>query len=216
MSYLPPAPEKLSQLLGPDIPAREWAPISLQDTASYDLMTHAGLSQCIRDQLSSRSASIGVGGYLERRNIYRRSGHFTEGEEARNIHLGCDIWTPVGQEVFSPLDGQVQSKAYNAAPFDYGATLIVRHVWDHDYCYALYGHIQISDIENWSVGDWVQSGELLCQVGDLHENGGWVPHLHFQLIRDLEGKKGDYPGVAASSQLEFYRNNCPDPNQWLV
>jgi len=216
MTYHPPHLNNLSPLLGAHAPARKWAPITLSNTESYDLMTHAGLSQCIQDQLNSHSAEIGVGGYLERRNIYQRSGHFTQGKEARNIHLGCDIWAPVSQQVFSPLDGEVHSTAYNAAPFDYGATLIIRHRWDNHSCYALYGHIQKVDIERWSIGDLVKAGDLLCHLGDLHENGGWVPHLHFQLILDLEGKIGDYPGVAPSSQLDYYRSNCPDPNFWLV
>jgi hypothetical protein len=47
-------------------------------------------------------------------------------------------------------------------------------------------------------------------------NGNWPPHLHFQLIRDMQGKRGDYPGVVRADELAFYRDNCPDPMALLV
>jgi hypothetical protein len=52
-------------------------------------------------------------------------------------------------------------------------------------------------------------------VSSIRKNGDWPPHLHFQLIWDLGGKWGDYPGVAAERDLEFYKENCPDPN-WII
>jgi peptidoglycan LD-endopeptidase LytH len=44
------------------------------------------------------------------------------------------------------------------------------------------------------------------------ENGNWPPHLHFQLIADMEGWKGDYPGVCKYSEREKWLGNCPDPD----
>jgi hypothetical protein len=32
---------------------------------------------------------------------------------------------------------------------------------------------------------------------------------------DLGGKVGDYAGVAAERDIEFYKENCPDPN-WIL
>jgi len=32
------------------------------------------------------------------------------------------------------------------------------------------------------------------------------------LIFDLEGYIGDYPGVTSEGKLNYYSNNCPDPN----
>jgi hypothetical protein len=57
----------------------------------------------------------------------------------------------------------------------------------------------------------VAAGDLLCHLGNSDENGGWPPHLHFQLIRDLQGYRGDYPGVCAKRDVAFYAENCPDP-----
>jgi hypothetical protein len=49
------------------------------------------------------------------------------------------------------------------------------------------------------------------------ENARWPPHLHFQIVIDMEipiaiGKKGDYPGVCKLSEKEKYLNNCLDPD----
>jgi len=46
-------------------------------------------------------------------------------------------------------------------------------------------------------------------------NGDYAPHLHFQIIIDMEEKTGDYPGVCSENKLEFYKNNCPNPNLLL-
>ena len=44
------------------------------------------------------------------------------------------------------------------------------------------------------------------------ENGGWPAHLHFQIIGDLMGFIGDFPGVAKQSEIEEWLERCPDPN----
>ena len=64
-------------------------------------------------------------------------------------------------------------------------------------------------------GQKVTKGEIIGQLGAPPINGDYAPHLHFQIIEDLQGKKGDYPGVCSTSELEFYKINCPDPNLLL-
>ena len=46
----------------------------------------------------------------------------------------------------------------------------------------------------------------------LEVNGDYPPHLHFQIINDLQGNFGDYLGVCSANELDFYKENCPDPN----
>ena len=77
--------------------------------------------------------------------------------------------------------------------------------------YSLYGHLAIDDLTHLEVGASIARGQLLCHLGESHENGGWPPHLHFQLIRDMQGFQADYPGVYSQRDLVFYANNCPDP-----
>src|SRR6056297_421315 len=216
MAYHPPSSDLLFPLLGIDERKAGWASIDLNACPDDDLITHRGLAHCVDSQISIADASIGYGGYLEKRSIYRRSNHFTSGEELREIHLGCDIWGSAGQAIFSPLEGYIHSFAFNDKPFDYGATIIVKHIWEGQVCFALYGHLQKSDLEGIEAGGPVEKGQKLCHMGDLQDNRGWVPHLHFQLIRDIREYKGDYPGVAAQSQLGYFKENCPDPSPWLL
>jgi hypothetical protein len=46
-------------------------------------------------------------------------------------------------------------------------------------------------------------------------NGDYAPHLHFQIIINMENKLGDYPGVCSLKMLDFYSKNCPDPKVLL-
>ena len=52
-------------------------------------------------------------------------------------------------------------------------------------------------------------------LGESLVNVDYAPHLHFQLIRDMEGNLGDYPGVSSKRKLEFYIDNCPNPDLLL-
>jgi hypothetical protein len=54
-------------------------------------------------------------------------------------------------------------------------------------------------------------GEVFAYLGTAEENVNWPPHLHFQLIYDLQGRSGDYPGVCFREELSFQKKNCPDP-----
>jgi hypothetical protein len=68
-----------------------------------------------------------------------------------------------------------------------------------------------TDLEGLYEGMPISLGQVICHLGEPHENGGWPPHLHFQLIRDMQGFHGDYPGVCSQRDVAFYAENCPDP-----
>ena len=58
----------------------------------------------------------------------------------------------------------------------------------------------------------IKKGEKIAELGNESENGNWPPHLHFQLIKNMEGKEGDFPGVCFKYEIKKYANQCPDPN----
>lgn len=179
--------------------------VNLSDTAEFDRFVFA--------QLEEVGKKYGIGGYLEKRAIYRRSDNFlTEAEAYRNIHLGVDIWTKAGTPIFVPLAGKVHSFQNNAGFGNYGATIILQHDLGGKSLFSLYGHLALRDLNGLEVGKEFRASDLLCHVGPFPENGDWPPHLHFQLMWDLGDYWGDYPGVAAEKDLEFYKQNCPDPN----
>ena len=179
--------------------------VNLSDTAEFDLF--------VFDQLKKGGKKYGIGGYLENRAIYRRSEVFAIDQvDFRNIHLGIDIWVEAGAAIYVPLEGKVHSFQDNLGFGNYGPTIILEHEMEEKKLYSLYGHLFRKNLENLKIGQAFQAGDLLCHVGPFPENGNWPPHLHFQLMWDLGGNWGDYPGVAAERDLEFYKDNCPDPN----
>jgi len=178
--------------------------VDLSDTASFDSF--------VFQQLHRAGKTYGYGGYLEKRDIYRRSEVFaTAQEDFRNIHLGIDIWTATGSPIFAPLDGKVHSFQDNEGFGNYGPTIILEHQVEGKIFYSLYGHLRREDFQSLEVGQVLRAGEAFCRVGPYPENGDWPPHLHFQLIWDLGEHWGDYPGVAAEKDLAYYQHNCPDP-----
>jgi murein DD-endopeptidase MepM/ murein hydrolase activator NlpD len=155
-------------------------------------------------------AKIGVGGYLEHRIIYEAHENFaTASADFRNIHLGVDFWAQAGTPVFSVADGVVHSFQVNPGSGNYGPTIILFH--PSQGIYSLYGHLAEQDLEGLAVGMPIAEGQLLCHLGEPSENGGWPPHLHFQLIRDMQRYSGDYPGVCSQRDLAYFASNCPDP-----
>lgn len=166
--------------------------------------------------LKRNDASVAYGGYLEKRNLYRRSGIFNDDESApRDIHIGLDLWAKAGTEIHAPLDGKVHSFAYNVGLGNYGPTIILEHDINSIRFYTLYGHLSVESIEELEIGDTYKAGQVLATLGDASVNGDYAPHLHFQIIKDIEGNFGDYPGVCSAADLDFYESNCPNPNLLL-
>ena len=166
----------------------------------------------INAKLSDAGAKYGIGGYGENRTLYRRSKVFDvpDGAAPRSLHLGIDIWGKPHTKVVAPFNGIVHSFAFNNAFGDYGATIILTHNLDGEIFHTLYGHLSLNSIKNIQEGDAVKKGDVIAEFGIPFENGQWPPHLHFQVIKDIEGMKGDYPGVCAYSDREKYLANCPD------
>lgn len=173
-------------------------------------------SDYVTQLLAKHNAAFGIGGYGEHRTIYSRSTHFDTEGEPRRLHLGIDIWGPVGTPVYAPLNGTIHSFQFNDQMGDYGATIILKHVLDGVPFHTLYGHLSVADLEGLKVDAPVPPGQIIAHFGPLSENGHWPPHLHFQLITDMEGKAGDYPGVCRYSERAKYMANCPDPNLILA
>ena len=49
-------------------------------------------------------------------------------------------------------------------------------------------------------------------MGEEHENVGWPPHTHFQLLTSLCGMGLDVYGVAPLDELPLWRSISPNPN----
>lgn len=132
--------------------------------------------------------------------------------DARTLHLGIDIWGEVGTKVYAPLGGIVHSYGFNNTFGDYGATLILLHQLDTVTFFTLYGHLSLDDISRLTETQYVIRGQVIGHFGKPEENGYWPPHLHFQLIKDMDAYEGDFPGVCKIDDKQKYLSNCPDPD----
>ena len=165
--------------------------------------------------LADRGASVGIGRYDEPRLVYLTdafAGPMGEHPERRTVHLGIDLFVDAGAVVRAPLAGTVHSVRDNAAPLDYGPTVILRHEPDDaPPFFTLYGHLH-PDCLGLERGAVVAQGDAFARVGAFDHNGHWPPHVHFQLVTDLLDRDGEFPGVAAPREREVWLSLSPDPN----
>jgi hypothetical protein len=170
------------------------------------------LSAWVFDKMKADNCRYGIGGYMECRVLYNGTDLFNTGHETRNLHLGVDIWGDAETTVYNPIAGKVFSYHDNKGKGNYGPTIILEHDLDGLKLYSLYGHLSHESLMGLHIGMPMAVGEPVGHFGDCEENGDWPPHLHFQLMFDMEGNTGDYPGACRLSERESYQKNIPDPN----
>ena len=182
------------------------------ELAHLDINDVSGFSAYLFERIAGADTPVGIGRYDEDRVLYRHSPLFDGMAERRSVHLGIDLFVTAGTEIRAPLPATVHSFANNEGLGDYGPTVILEHELDGNRFFTLYGHLSRSTLDRLATNEPLDPGQAVGEVGDIHENGGWPPHLHFQLITESPGRAGDYPGVAAPSERERYLELCPDPN----
>lgn len=183
------------------------------DLLSVDVSNAVAFSSYTNQLLEANNAKIAVGGYNEKRNIYKRSRNFNSSEqEERFIHLGVDLWTKAETPIYCPIDGVVHSFQNNKGLGNYGPTIILEHNLDDIIFYTLYGHLTLDSLTDKYENQAIKAGESFAKIGNYPINGDYPPHLHFQIIKDLKGMKGDFPGVTSLSKQKEDLENCPDPN----
>jgi peptidoglycan LD-endopeptidase LytH len=148
-----------------------------------------------------------IGRYAEHRPTTYTTALF---EGRRNIHVGIDLFGPAGSAVHAFADGRVHLFGYNEAPGDYGHTIITHHVLDGLELFALHGHLSARSTQSLRQGQELRRGEVFAWTGERSENGGWVPHLHFQLSYERP-QKPDLPGAVAAEDLTLALLKYPDP-----
>jgi len=177
------------------------------------------LSAAIAEEMKKAGVRVAVGRYDEARLIYNApqfGASKNPTDERRTIHLGIDLFVEPGTQICAPLAGVVHILANNAVPLDYGPLVVLKHVTDTgEEFFTLYGHLTEKTLHELSVGQPVARGEVFAHAGAVHENGGWAPHVHFQIILDLLDRGADFPGVARASERAIWKALSPDPNLLL-
>jgi len=170
----------------------------------------------IQAAMRTANANVAVGRYNEPRAVYTSplfAGSPNPTDERRTVHLGIDLFADPVTPVFAPFDGTIHAIADNLAPLDYGPVAILKHrTEDGLEFFSLYGHLSRESLSRLHVGDRIARGQTFARIGSVAENGGWSPHLHFQIILDLLDLSTDFPGVTLASQRDIFTSLCPNPN----
>ncbi len=160
-----------------------------------------------------------IGKYDEYRLIYSAEDFTDATGHRRTLHLGIDIFMPAGSTLYAPLAGKIHGVENNHDDLGYGGTLILEHLVDGKdgalKFYTLYGHLRPVSLAHHTIGDAVAPAQKIAELGDIHENGHWPPHVHFQIITDMLGQTDTFVGVGSHAHRNIWLNLCPDANMIL-
>ncbi|HTL45558.1 MAG TPA: aminotransferase class III-fold pyridoxal phosphate-dependent enzyme [Vicinamibacterales bacterium] len=194
------------------------------------------LTRRIFEAMRESGVEIAAGGYDEARVLYATDAYESEptldqqplsrprspaldSQERRTVHLGIDVTLAAGSPLYAPLDGVVHGFMDAAGRLDYGPMIVLRHdVRDADgplTFYTLYGHLERESLDRLVVGKRIAAGESFAAIGAPPWNGGWWPHVHFQVIVDMLDVPCNFNGVAPQSERGVWLSLCPDPNLLL-
>jgi len=204
-----------------------------------DAVDARGWTDVLFRRMKAVGAEVGIGRYDEVRSWYTSDIFRVPTDDApewRTVHLGIDLFVDAGSPVYAPFDAVVHSVQNNKGSLDYGPTVILEHrveagLFDHGSALAedapsewggtpggvlrfwtLYGHLSDEVLGRLSPGQPVRKGAAFARVGSFPVNGNWAPHLHFQVITDTLGLRGNFPGVGRPSQRNLWKALSPDPN----
>jgi 4-aminobutyrate aminotransferase-like enzyme/Ser/Thr protein kinase RdoA (MazF antagonist) len=200
------------------------APLEIFDLSVASPLVHGNpekntepyITKRLWHEMETAGAKAGIGRYDEARMLYT-SPLFVTGDgltdEHRAVHIGMDLFAEAGSAVHAPIAGKVFALSNNQAPQDYGPVVILEHATDGgEPFYTLYGHLSTDTLKGLYAGKPIARGEQFGRIGAPDVNGGWTPHLHFQLITDLLDLGCDFPGVVRSGQRRLWALFSPDPN----
>ena len=190
--------------------------VSNIELSKIDIKNPTIFNAFIENLFQESDTKVAFGGYNEKRFLYNQSGLFNDDPTyERNIHIGLDLWIKAGTPVLAAVDGKIHSFKNNIGTGDYGPTIILEHQLDGINFYTLYGHLSSESIIDIKIGTHVKQGCEIATLGEATVNGGYAPHLHFQIIKNIGNYLGDYPGVCSEKDLNYYLKNCPNPNLLL-
>lgn len=175
-----------------------------------DAGTLAGLTDA-----EALATSTAIGRYGENRSMYSAPEFETiDSSEARTIHIGIDLFAPAGDDVLAPLDAVVVDLGVETVRLGFGGIVVLRHETDDGAPFwTLYGHLSPASLQTLTVGQHLAAGDVIARLGTPAENGGWVPHLHFQVMTHLCGWSAtQIIGVVARSQWDVWGSVFPNPN----
>ena len=218
VSYLQSQRDNLASMFEPDFKyqRRFVIPADGSDPSVPDI-SHESFDNWYNSKCADTGARYGIGRYGEDRSVYQTDAFASPASpERRTMHMGLDVFAPANEPIFAPIAGTVHSIHDNAYALDYGPTLILRHETEEGTpFFSLYGHLSKSIFDLHQEGDLITPGQLIGHFGDWDVNGGWSPHLHFQIMTDMLGHKENFYGVGHKSLWNVWEQICIDPDLML-
>jgi 4-aminobutyrate aminotransferase-like enzyme len=162
-----------------------------------------------------QDGQIWLGYYFEPRLIYAepafRNGPWLASDR-RTVHLAVDGFAPANTPIYAPMDATVHVIENRTGHLDYGGVVILAHdTSEGDSFYTLYGHLNPEVCETLKPGQTIEKGTPFCKLGTPSQNGGWAPHIHFQMALTLDGLGNNWPGVSDPDENDLWRAICPNP-----
>ncbi|GLU29987.1 hypothetical protein Brsp01_52200 [Brucella sp. NBRC 12950] len=165
------------------------------------------------DYCSKNNIELGIGSWGEKRTVYTDKAfesRFIEGKR-RVHHLGVDLFMPAGTPLYTPLAATVVSVEIEHEPLGYGGLVKLKHApEDCPPFVTLWGHMAHEALGRLQPGQSLEAGDLVGHMGDIHENGGWTPHLHFEMTTDVNLSATDILGVGEAEYLDVWADLFPD------
>lgn len=125
-------------------------------------------------------AGYSFGGYLEDRRDLWRGSYLNDGNA---VHLGIDVNLPAGTEMTVKYPSIVTHVIHDPdQQGGWGSVIIFRLAAPLDeISHFLYAHLARDKVFV-KPGDQAKCGDIVAELGQSHENGGWYEHLHIQAI----------------------------------
>lgn len=214
------AKDNIANLFPFDLKTEKHITVSMKEGAKGNelIADQVAYGVWLNDRIETEGAKYAIGLYGEDRDCYTTANFVdTASGEPRSVHLGLDLFVPAETPLHAPLAGKVFSVHDNAGALDYGPTIILEHTLPDSgtVFYTLYGHLARKSLSMVRVGEIVEAGQQIGLIGDITVNGGWAPHLHFQIMTTMLGNSHDFPGACEASRWDVWKTICLDPDLLL-
>lgn len=220
LAFLDDERGNFAPVMGTDLSDAPMGSLSVEHSVWPQNPFHLGQAEAARiGGEYEQDGQIWLGYYFEPRLIYAeptfRKGPWLASDR-RTVHLAVDAFAPAGTSIHAPMDATVHMVENRTGHLDYGGVVILAHDTPAgDRFYTLYGHLNPEVYETLKPGQTIQKGTAFCKLGMPEQNGGWPPHIHFQMALTLDGLGNDLPGVGDPDENYLWRAICPNPAAML-
>ena len=204
-----------AQVLGQDLDDLPRVSLSVADSTMPQDPFH--LTHKEAATLGVQTEGFHLGYYAEPRLINTSKAFYKgpfKASNRRTVHMGIDVFAPVGSRVYAPLNATVAAIENRTDNLDYGGLVILCHEIEKGRrFFTLYGHLNPESVGTLIVGQPVKKGQAFATLGDQQHNGGWAPHLHLQI--GLISTDPNWPGAVDPDELDFWAKLYPNPSAIL-